>query len=96
MADAANRLISNGRTDAEWGRDALLLARWADNATMKQYHIENAISHLEEAIVVARSALNSLTEAPHVATNPTVDPDSGRPSLVEPAATSELFGNFGG
>ena len=59
--------------------------------------LEHYRTALEEAAIRRlQKAISILTEAPHVATPSTVDPDSGRPSLVEPAAPSELFGNFGG
>lgn len=42
------------------------------------------------------SATDGTQEAYHVTALARIDPDSGRPSLVEPAAPSELSHNFGG
>ena len=60
-------------------------------------HFRRAAAHLGFTLtpIEGSSAIDGTQEAHHV-TASNRDPDSGRPSLVEPAATSELSHNFGG
>ena len=77
--------------------DEALIAHYATKDPSLQIAALNDLRrHFERAATELGFTLTPITEAPHVATPSTVDPDSGRPSLEEPAAPSELFGNFGG
>ena len=89
---------------------AVLSLGYARDDMMAFYHttdkerLELALSQFRKAAralgftltpIEGSSAIDGTQEAHHV-TASNRDPDSGRPSLEEPAATSELFGNFGG
>ena len=69
-------------------------AMWADDS--RYFLLQELGDQFEKAAFALGFTLTPITEA--LPTEPPAprDPDSGRPSLVEPAATSELFGNFGG
>mgnify|MGYP000084122691 FL=1 len=81
---------------------AVLSLGYARDDMMAFYHttdkerLELALSQFRKAARALGFTLTPITEAPHVAPPSTVDPNSGRPSLVEPAALSELSHNFGG
>lgn len=91
------------------GAKAANVAYWMKSQSRYnfEFHTKDAIEHLEKAAAHLGFTLSPFQpqgaskdapptqEADHV-TAPSRCPDSGRPSLVEPAAPSELSHNFGG
>ena len=80
------------------GAKAANVAYWmkGQSAHSFDFHTRDAIDHLTKAAAHLGFTLTPITEALPTETPAIRDPDSGRPSLVEPAAPSELSHNYGG